>query len=79
MADSEGRVGSVVRAVTAFQMNGPGIAMGDLLLGGYSGGTKALLEPVIEPAVTGAIARADGSLFVFARGELRRDKRPERP
>jgi Flp pilus assembly protein TadD len=56
MADSEGRVGSVTRAVTAFQMNGPGIAMGDLLLGGYSGGAKAVLEPVIEPAVTGAMA-----------------------
>ena len=56
MADSEGRVGSVVRAVTAFQMSGPGIAMGDLLLGGYSGGAKAVLEPVIEPAVTGAMA-----------------------
>ena len=56
MADSEGRVGSVSRAVTAFQMNGPGVAMGDLLLGGYAGGAKAVLEPVIEPAVTGAMA-----------------------
>jgi VWFA-related protein len=56
MADSEGRVGSVSRAVTAFQMTGPGLAMGDLLLGGYAGGAKAVLEPVIEPAVTGAMA-----------------------
>ena len=36
MADSEGRVGSVSRAVTAFQMDGPGLSMGDLLLGGYA-------------------------------------------
>jgi VWFA-related protein len=56
MADSEGRIGSVARAVTAFQMSGPDTTMGDLLLGGYSGGTKAVLEPVIEPAVTGAMA-----------------------
>ena len=36
MADSEGRVGSVSRAVTAFQMDGPGLSMGDLILGGYA-------------------------------------------
>jgi VWFA-related protein len=56
MADSEGRVGSVARTVTAFQMNGPGISMGDLVLGGFTGGAKAVLEPAIEPAVTGAMA-----------------------
>jgi len=56
MADSEGRVGSVVRSVTAFQMEGPGIAMGDLLLGRYSGGANAVLDAAIEPAVTGAMA-----------------------
>ncbi len=56
MADSEGRVGSVTRAVTAFQMDGPGISMGDLLLGGYAGGAKAALEPAIEPAVSGPMA-----------------------
>ncbi len=33
MADSEGRVGSVSRAVTALQMDGPGMSMGDLLVG----------------------------------------------
>ena len=56
MADSEGRIGSVSRVVTAFQMDGPGIAMGDLIVGGYSGGAKAVLEPTIEPAITGAMA-----------------------
>ena len=40
MADSEGRVGSVTRAVTAFQMNGPGLSMGDLMLGAYSGAQR---------------------------------------
>ena len=56
MADSEGRIGSVARAVTAFQMDGPGIALGDLIVGGYSGGGKAVLEPTIEPAISGAMA-----------------------
>jgi VWFA-related protein len=56
MADSEGRVGSVSRAVTAFQMDGPGVSMGDLVIGGYSGASKAALEPAIEPAVSGAMA-----------------------
>ena len=56
MSDSEGRIGSVSRAVTAFQMDGPGIAMGDLIVGGYSGGAKTVLEPTIEPAISGAMA-----------------------
>jgi Flp pilus assembly protein TadD len=56
MSDSEGRIGSVSRAVTAFQMDGPGIAMGDLIVGGYSGGANTVLEPTIEPAISGAMA-----------------------
>jgi hypothetical protein len=56
MADSEGRVGSVARTVTAFQMDGPGLSMGDLIIGGYDGGQQAALEPAIEPVVTGAMA-----------------------
>ena len=56
LADSEGRVGSVTRWVTAFQMDGPGISMGDLIIGGYAGGAKAALAPAIEPAVSGAVA-----------------------
>jgi VWFA-related protein len=55
MADSEGRVGSVSRPVTAFQMDGPGLALGDLLIGGFSGG-NTMLEPTIEPTVSGAMA-----------------------
>ena len=38
MSDSEGRVGSVSRGITAFQMNGPELSMGDLLLGSVTGG-----------------------------------------
>jgi Flp pilus assembly protein TadD len=56
MADSEGRVGSVSRLVTAFQMDGPGISMGDLIVGAYNGNPNAILAPSIEPVVTGNIA-----------------------
>ncbi len=56
MADSEGRVGSVARGVTAYQMDGPGLAIGDLLIGPFEGGASARLEPSIEPAVSGAMA-----------------------
>jgi VWFA-related protein len=50
MADSEGRVGSVSRAVTAWQMDAQSVTMGDLLLGGMSA-TKTALEPAIEPTI----------------------------
>ncbi len=56
MADSEGRVGSVTRAVTAFQLDGPGLSLGDLLVGAFEGGAKPMLEPSIEPAVSGPMA-----------------------
>lgn len=52
MSDSEGRVGSVSRGITAFQMNGPDLAMGDLLLGSVSGADRSGLLPAIEPAIT---------------------------
>jgi VWFA-related protein len=55
MADSEGRVGSVTRAVTAFQMDGAGLSLGDLLVGPFAGANTAL-EPVIEPMVSGPMA-----------------------
>ena len=56
MADSEGRVGSVARNVTAFQMDGAGISLGDLMLGDAGGGQNVALEPAIEPVVGGAMA-----------------------
>lgn len=56
MADSEGRVGSVARAVTAFQMNGDGVSMGDLLLGSVAGSQQPSLAPAIEPAISGPMA-----------------------
>jgi VWFA-related protein len=51
VADSEGRIGSVTRAVTAWQMDGTGIAMGDLVVGTVAPG--ATIEPVIEPVING--------------------------
>ena len=51
MADSEGRVGSVSRAVTAWQMSAQSVTMGDLLLGGMSATNQAALEPAIEPTI----------------------------
>ena len=42
MADSEGRVGSVSRLVTAWQMDGPALAMGDLIVGGAAGAPTRL-------------------------------------
>jgi len=53
MADSEGRVGSVSRLVTAWQMDGPTLAIGDLIVGGTVSGGKIALAPAIEPAVSG--------------------------
>jgi VWFA-related protein len=55
MADSEGRVGSVARAVTAFQLDGPGLALGDLLVGSFDSG-KPVIDASIEPAVSGPLA-----------------------
>ncbi|HEX8029521.1 MAG TPA: VWA domain-containing protein [Vicinamibacterales bacterium] len=55
MADSEGRVGSVTRAVTAFQMDGAGVSLGDLLIGPIAS-ADAALEPAIEPMVSGPMA-----------------------
>ena len=51
LADSEGRVGSVSRAVTAWAMEANALTLGDLLLGGFSPGDKSALAPAIEPAI----------------------------
>jgi VWFA-related protein len=56
MADSEGRIGSVSRALTAFQMDGAGVSIGDLIIGSTDGAGKVVLEPAIEPVVSGAMA-----------------------
>ena len=52
MADSEGRVGSVSRAVTAWDMNTAPLTMGDLLLGSVTDATRSMLDPAIEPTIT---------------------------
>lgn len=74
MADSEGRVGSVSRAVTAWQMDATTLTMGDLLLGSVSDVNKAALEPSIEPAIaTGqmaALMEAYGSQLAGVEGTL---------
>ncbi len=58
MSDSEGRVGSVSRAVTAWGMDPAGVALGDLLVGGFVPGDKAALSPAIEPAIAGGFMGA---------------------
>jgi VWFA-related protein len=51
MADSEGRVGSVARSVTAWQMDGGTLAMGDLMVGTVSATDRSALLPAIEPTI----------------------------
>jgi Flp pilus assembly protein TadD len=74
MADSEGRVGSVARPVTAWQMDGAGMMLGDLLLGGIADGGKAVLEPAIEPVIAGgqmaALMEAYGKTLAGVDGSL---------
>jgi VWFA-related protein len=54
MSDSEGRVGSVSRGITAFQMSGAELSMGDLLLGTMTNSDRSGLLPAIEPAISAA-------------------------
>jgi VWFA-related protein len=54
LSDSEGRVGSVSRGITAFQMTGAELSMGDLLLGSITSAERANLSPAIEPAIAAA-------------------------
>jgi VWFA-related protein len=74
MADSEGRVGSVSRAVTAWQMDGTGLMLGDLILSGSKAGEKVAIEPAIEPTIaTGqmvALMEAYGSQLTGVEGML---------
>jgi Flp pilus assembly protein TadD len=74
MADSEGRVGSVSRGVTAWQMDATALTMGDLLIGGMSAHAKGGLEPAIEPTIaTGqmaALMEAYGSQLAGLDGTL---------
>jgi VWFA-related protein len=74
MADSEGRVGSVGRAVTAWQMEGTGLMLGDLLLGSVAAAGKPVLEPAIEPTIAGgqmaALMEAYGTSLTGIDGTL---------
>lgn len=49
--DSEGRLGSVERKVDAWQMDGPGLTLGDLLVGPVSDANDGRVMPAIEPQV----------------------------
>jgi VWFA-related protein len=49
-ADSEGRMGSVERRLDAWHMDGPGLSVGDLLVGPAPEGSGGL-APAIEPQV----------------------------
>ncbi len=53
MADSEGRVGSVSRLVTAWQLDGPALSIGDLIVGASNDGAATAIVPAIEPAIGG--------------------------
>ena len=50
-ADSEGRLGSIERKVDAWQMNGAGLTVGDLLIGQAPGEQGGAIPPTIEPQV----------------------------
>jgi hypothetical protein len=51
VSDSEGRLGSVERRLSAWQMDGPGLSVGDLIVGPASDGTGSRVIPAIEPEV----------------------------
>ena len=53
LADNEGRVGSVSRAVTAWQMDPAAVSMGDLIVGTMDPSNKTALAPAIEPVING--------------------------
>lgn len=50
-ADSEGRLGSIERKVDAWQMNGAGLSVGDLLIGQAPNDASGAIQPTIEPQV----------------------------
>jgi VWFA-related protein len=50
-ADSEERLGSVERKLDAWQMDGPGLSIGDLIVGPASDEKTARVGPAIEPQV----------------------------
>jgi VWFA-related protein len=68
LADSEGRVGSVSRAVTAWAMDANALTMGDLLVGGISVADKSALSPAIEPAI--AVGQMAALMEAYAPPEL---------
>ena len=62
-ADSEGRMGSVERRLDAWEMNGPGLSVGDLLIA-QTPETNGGLVPSIEPRI--ANGRLTAMIEVYA-------------
>ncbi|MCA1583674.1 MAG: hypothetical protein LC791_02490, partial [Acidobacteria bacterium] len=54
-ADSEGRIASVERRVTAFQMDGTDVSVGDLIVGAPPATGGGTLVPSVEPRVQGSL------------------------
>jgi VWFA-related protein len=52
MASSDGRLGSIERKVNAWDMNGSGLSMGDLLIAEAAPAGGPPVQPVIEPQVS---------------------------
>ncbi|MGE0361045.1 MAG: VWA domain-containing protein [Vicinamibacterales bacterium] len=82
IANADKRVGSVERSVTAWQMNGDTLALGDLLLAAEPEGKEQSLAPSVEPrvdngtlvALAEAYAPAGGAAPVAARIEVLKDE-----
>ena len=82
VANADKRVGSVERAVTAWQMNGESLALGDLLLSSEPEGGVVTLAPSVEPrvhngtllALAEAYAPAAGGAEVTARLEVLKEE-----
>ena len=71
VANEDKRTGSVERAVTAWQMSGDALALGDLLLAAEPDAAATSLPPSVEPRVH------NGSLVALAEAYApRRERRP---
>jgi VWFA-related protein len=64
VADSEGRLGSVERKLDAWQMDGPGLSVGDLLVAQASAEQTSRVIPAIEPQI--ANGRLAAMIEVYA-------------
>jgi VWFA-related protein len=68
LANADKRVGSVERSVTAWQMNGDVLALGDLLLAAAPQGREQSLAPSVEPRVDNGMLVALAEAYAPASG-----------